>query len=203
MTITITVTGHAERLLKALCGVADTTAEEIAREGVAAALNGFNYQRADSRGMMTALPQRDRTPVGPDLEPGEAECPQRRRTRSKYQGEPERGRRADRRRKQHDNQCRIAVVSTRASGSGQTRAMTSNARRTTTLQTTGPQRRRTRSECALNPTANSLQIVDGNRTPDGTSTNAGSRWPQRKQSTPPRHEPLRRTPAPYVTTTSS
>lgn len=73
MTITITVTGHAERLLKALSEVADTTAEEIAREGVAAALNGFNYQRADSRGMMTALPQRDRTPVGPDLEPGEAE----------------------------------------------------------------------------------------------------------------------------------
>ena len=73
MTITITVSGHAERLLEALCEVADTTAEEIAREGVAAALNGFNYQRADSRGMMTALPHRDRTPVGPDLEPGEAE----------------------------------------------------------------------------------------------------------------------------------
>ena len=133
----------------------------------------------------------------------QATCPQRRRTRSKYQGEPERGQRADRRRKQHDNQCRIAVVSTRASGSDQTRAMTSNARRTTTLQTTGPQRRRTRSECALNPTANSLQIVDGNRTPNGTTMNAGSRWSQRRRSTPPRHEPLRRTLAPYVTTTSS
>ena len=73
MTITITVTGHAGRLLEALCEVADTTGKEIARKGVAAALNGFNYQRADSREMMTALPHRDRTPVGPDLEPGEAE----------------------------------------------------------------------------------------------------------------------------------
>ena len=73
MTITIEVTGNAERLLGALCDINGTTAEEIARDGIAAALNGFNYQRADSRGLMTGVPQAERRPIGPDLEPGEAE----------------------------------------------------------------------------------------------------------------------------------
>ena len=73
MTITITVSGEAERLLAALCEMASTSAEEIARDGVAVALNGFNYQRVDSRGLMTQIAQRGRVPVGPDLAPGEAD----------------------------------------------------------------------------------------------------------------------------------
>ena len=73
MTITITVTGEAERLLAALCEMAGTSAEEIARDGVAAAINGFNYQRVDSRGLMTPIAQRGRVPIGPELAPGEAD----------------------------------------------------------------------------------------------------------------------------------
>ena len=73
MTITITVSGEAERLLAALCEMAGTSAEEIARDGVAAALNGFNYQRVDSRGLMTPIAQRDRVPIGPELAAGEAD----------------------------------------------------------------------------------------------------------------------------------
>ena len=73
MTITITVSGEAERLLAALCEMTGTSAEEIARDGVAAALNGFNYQRVDSRGLMTPIAQRGRVPIGPELAPGEAD----------------------------------------------------------------------------------------------------------------------------------
>ena len=73
MTITITVTGTAERLLSALCETTGTTPDEIAREGVATALNGFNYQRVDSRGLMTATGQPKPTAIGPELEPGETE----------------------------------------------------------------------------------------------------------------------------------
>ena len=73
MTISIEVTGQAEQLLAALCEMNGTTPEEIARDGVAAALNGFNYQRADSRGLMIAPPDPDGSPIGPELEPGEAE----------------------------------------------------------------------------------------------------------------------------------
>ena len=64
MTITITVTGDAERLLAALCETAGTTVEEVARDEVAAAINGFNYQRVDSRGLMTKIAQPKRTPIG-------------------------------------------------------------------------------------------------------------------------------------------
>ena len=73
MTITITVSGEAERLLAALCEMAGTSAEEIARDGVAAALNGFNYQRVDSRGLMTPIAQRARVRIGPALAAGEAD----------------------------------------------------------------------------------------------------------------------------------
>ena len=51
MAITITVTGEAKRLLAARCEMDGTTAEEIARDGVATAINGFNYQRVDSGGL--------------------------------------------------------------------------------------------------------------------------------------------------------
>ena len=73
MKITISVSGQAERLLQALCEISGDSPEEIARDGVATAINAFNYERVDSRGLMTHVPGPAREPVGPDLMPGEAE----------------------------------------------------------------------------------------------------------------------------------
>ena len=81
MTITITVTGEAEQLLAALCETAGTSAEEIARDGVAAALNGFNYQRVDSRGTDDAeCATGSRARSDPTWSPSEAEQDPRART---------------------------------------------------------------------------------------------------------------------------
>ena len=74
MRITITVRGRAERLLTALCEQTGNTPEDFARDGVAGALNAFDYQRVDSRGLMTPMPSSGRRrKIGPDLLPGEAE----------------------------------------------------------------------------------------------------------------------------------
>lgn len=73
MQITITVRGHAERLLMALCEQTSDTPEDFARDGIASALNTFDYQRVDSRGLMTPMPTPTRGKIGPDLLPGEAE----------------------------------------------------------------------------------------------------------------------------------
>ena len=73
MRIAITVSGHAERLLKAMCELDGNTPEDLAREGLANAINAFNHRRVDSRGLMSRAPRAPGDPVGPDLLPGEAE----------------------------------------------------------------------------------------------------------------------------------
>ena len=71
--ITITPTGHAERLLGGLCELSGTAPEDFPFDGVAGALNAFNYRRVDSRAPMTRLPGAKQEPFGPELIPGETE----------------------------------------------------------------------------------------------------------------------------------
>ena len=73
MRITIKVEGRAAELLEACCAAWDTDPAAIARGAIADAINAFNHERVDSRGLMTRDRPARPVPVGPELRPGEAE----------------------------------------------------------------------------------------------------------------------------------